>query len=211
MRSEERSGIIAIALLLLWGTLVTEPFRYFATIICDGVTKILSKTPVATHPRISSLIVSLVIVAITILLLKVSSTSASNYYGPVFASISLFVFLIRSLIAKSIDFKMATVLIVSVALIVVIMLLKNERIWIWLSDIYIFSFPMFLISAWVFKPIANLSAKASKYMFISFRSEVDFASSFKGLLTLPGIIWGLFFTILYMLPVLYFVVGRRKG
>lgn len=211
MRSEERSGIIFIVLLLLWGTLISEPFRYFATIINDGLLFAFDKVGLASHHRIEVLLVTVVMVGLVVLLLNISKTSASNYFGPFFSSMSLLVFLIRCLIAKSVDYKTAIILIISVVLITIIMFIKSERIWIWIADIYIFSLPIFLLSAWVFTPIANISDKASKIMFVALKSHMDFASYYKGLLTLPGIVWGVFFAIIMMLPVIYFIVGRRKG
>ena len=211
MRSEERSGIVFLVLLFLWGTLVTEPFRYFVTIINDWLFGFTDKIGLSEHNRISTIIVAVILTLITVGLLKLSSTSASNYFAPVFSSFTLTVFLVRSMLAKDINVKLAVVLIIAVVVILITLFLKIERIWIWLSDLFIFSFPVFLINAWVFTPISSISEKMSKIMFVSYKSNVDFALSFDGLFTLPSLVWGIFFEIIMLLPVIYFVVGRRKG
>lgn len=112
---------------------------------------------------------------------------------------------------NDVDKKEATILIVALVLVLLVMLSKIERIWIWLTDIYILAFPFYIINAWLFKPIADISAKISKYLFICFKSDWSFAASYDSFLTLPSLVWGVFFTILFMMPVLYFVVGRRKS
>lgn len=211
MRSEERSGIVFLVLLFLWGTLVTEPFRYFVTIINDWLFGLVSKTGLSEGSRIGTIIVAVVLTLISVGLLKLSSTSASNYFAPIFSSFTLTVFLVRSMLAKDISVKLAVILIVAVVVILITMFLKIERIWIWLSDLFIFSFPVFLLNAWVFTPIASISEKLSKIMFVSYKSNVNYAINFDGLLSLPAIVWGIFFDILMLLPVIYFVVGRRKG
>ena len=211
MRSEERSGIIAIVMILLWGTLATEPFRYFAEITAGGISFSLSAIGLKAGGKISVLVISVLLVILTLALLILSKKELGKYVPPVAVTLSLLVFLIRCLITGSIETKSAAYLIVSVVLVLLIYLLKLETVWIWLSDAFILAFPVFLLSSWVFVPVSKISAKASRYFFISLKSTTDYAEAFKGLFSIPKIIWGIFFAVLFMLPVLYFIPERRKA
>ena len=211
MRSEERSGIIAIVLILLWGTLATEPFRYFAGITGKGIGLALSKVKVVEGGKICVLVTSAVILLLTVGLLLLSKTDFGKYVAPIAVSIDLLVFLIGCLLNKNINVKMAIVLIVSVVIVLLIYILKLETVWVWLSDAFILSFPVFLVSSWLFVPIAKISTKVGKFFFIAFKSTEDYAAAFKGLFSIPKIVWGIFFAVLLMLPVLYFIPERRKA
>lgn len=211
MRSEERSGIIAIVLILLWGTLATEPFRYFAGITGRGIDLVLSKAGIVSGGKICVLITSAVIVALTVGLLLFSKKEFGKYVAPIAVSIDLLVFLIGCLRSGSVNIKMAIVLIVSVVIILLIYIIKLETAWVWLSDAFILSFPVFLVSSWLFVPISKISTKVGKFFFIAFKSTEDYAAAFKGLFSIPKLIWGIFFVILLMLPVLYFIPERRKA
>ena len=211
MRSEERSGIIAIVMILLWGTLVTEPFRYFATIIAEGINYVLEKIHVPHAGKLEVIIASVVIVLITLLLLFLSRGELGKYLAPIGVSCSLIVFMLRSFLKRSVDVKTAVALIAFVLIILVLYLLKIERIWIWASDAFILSLPIFLLSSWMLVPISRISSKVGKFFFLTFRSSEDYAVAFKGLFSIPKIVWGIFFAILFILPIAYFVPERRKG
>ncbi len=211
MRSEERSGIITIVLILLWGTLATEPFRYFAGITGKGIGLVLSKAGVVSGGKICVLVTSAVIVALTVGLLFLSKKEFGKYIAPIAVSIDLLVFLIGCLRSGNVNIKVSVILIVSVVIVLLIYILKLETVWIWLSDAFILSFPVFLVSSWLFVPISKISAKVGKFFFIAFKSTEDYAAAFKGLFSIPKIIWGIFFVILLMLPVLYFIPERRKA
>ncbi|MBO7450845.1 MAG: hypothetical protein J6U54_10805 [Clostridiales bacterium] len=211
MRSEERSGIIAVVLILLWGTLATEPFRYFAGIVSDGIMYLLSKVSVKSGGKISVLVVSIVLVFLSVALLKLSSGEIGKYIAPIGGSLALLVFLIRCLITRTVDVKVTVALMASVVIFLILLLLKTERILVWLSDAFILSMGAYLVSSWLFVPISKISAKTGKFFFPAFRSTADFAAPFKGIISVPKIIWGIFFTILFMLPIIYFVPGRRKA
>lgn len=165
----------------------------------------------APHGKLSNLVVTVVLLLITVVLLKMSVTRISNYFAPVFGSISLVVFLSRCLMHNDVDKKEAAILIIALAIVLLVMLTRIERIWIWLTDVYILAFPFYIINAWLFKPISDISEKVSKYFFICSKSDLSFAAPYDSFLTLPSIVWGVFFAILMIMPVLYFVVGRRKS
>lgn len=211
MRSEERSGIIAIVMILLWGTLATEPFRYFATIISEGICFVSEKLGVPHAGKIEVLIASFVIALIALLFLFLSRGEFGKYLAPIGVSTSLIVFMIRSLLKQSVDVKTAVALIVFVLAVLVLYFLKIERTWIWISDAFIMSLPIFLLSSWLLVPLSRISGKITKFFFITFRSSEDYAVAFKGLFSIPKIAWGIFFAVLFILPIAYFIPERRKG
>ena len=211
MRSEERSGIIAIALILLWGTLITEPFRYFAEFLSGSLFKAFAKAGSVFEGKLGYLLVSLAVTLICCSLLKLSSFKAGHFIGCGLFAVSMAVFLIRGLKAGEMNkATFITMLIFCLALLFT-GIFKQERILIWFSDAFIFALPMSLLSAWVLRPIASLSGKVGKYLFVVRKSHENFASAFRGFLTVPALVWGIFFCILSLLPVIYLAAGRRKG
>ncbi len=211
MRSEERSGIIAIALILLWGTLITEPFRYFAEIISNGIDKVSDAAGIMHGGKIESIVISVAIGIIAIILLKLSSLKAGHVIGPFMSCIALAVFLINCLRYDDINKGKFAALVIAVVLIFVLAIIRAEKILIWITDAFILALPVYLLVSWVFVPISLISDKVHKYMFICRRSFTNLANAFADFLTVPAIVWGIFFFILTALPVIYFIPGRRKG
>ena len=72
MRSEERAGIVFIALLVLWGTLVTEPFRIFADLLYEGACGLVKVTGLSAEGMIGNTLVIILLAAVTVILMLFS-------------------------------------------------------------------------------------------------------------------------------------------
>ena len=77
MRSEERAGIVSILMLFLWGTLIAEPFHIFARYIATGVTYAMKG--LEANGVVSSIVLYLIVVAVIVLLQKLSKTKLSAF------------------------------------------------------------------------------------------------------------------------------------
>ena len=80
----------------------------------------------------------------------------------------------------------------------------------WIAEVYIFSLPVALITATLFEPIARLGDTVRKILYITRYNEMDVITPFDGLAGIPGIAWGIVFSVLAILPVLYFATQKKK-
>ena len=211
MRSEERSGIIAIALILLWGTLITEPFRYFTELIFGGADKLLLKTGITECGKIEGIIMSVFFGVNAIILIKLSSLKRGIFIGVFLFCLAFTAFLTTCLVEGRIRTGALIVFCVFSIAFILASIFKIESFFIWITDAFLLSFPVFLLFSWILDHIAQMSERASKILFVCRKSTTDLALPFKGFLTAPALVWGVFIFILSVLPVIYFIPGRRKG
>lgn len=127
------------------------------------------------------------------------------------ACVALTVFLIGCLRFSDINKGRLAALAIAVVLMFVLAILRSEKILIWITDAFILALPVYLLFSWILVPVSTVTDKVHKYMFICRKSFTDLANAFSGFLTVPAIVWGIFFFILTALPVIYFIPGRRKG
>jgi len=211
LRSEERSGVIAIILLFLWGLPLSLPFRYYAQILYDSFAHIFEKIYIEPHRSVGTTLILLSLTAITIVLLLITKTEAGKYIGAICACVSLLVFVFSCLNSGTVDIVMATVLISIVLAMILLILFKMNKILIWISDVFVYSIPISLIAGLVFRPLFELG-KAWKYIAYAGRyCPVNIAYAYNKLMSLPALVWGLFFAILLTFPVIYYSFSRKKG
>ena len=58
--------------------------------------------------------------------------------------------------------------------------------------------------------IIDIGGQDSKIIYMDHYHDTDLSGPFAGFLTLPAFVWGLFFTVIISLPVIYYSFSRRK-
>lgn len=208
MRSEERSGIVFIIMLLLWGTLAAEPFHILAGYFYKGLLTVgggLKLPDIAV-----SLIVVFVFTVCTVLLQRIAKSEAAPFIPGIIAVTTLVGFIARTAYHLQVDVGRAAALIIPVVILAVLYLFRLKTVLIWIAEVYIFSLPIALVTATLFEPIARLGDTVRKILYITRYNEMDVVTPFDGLAGIPGIAWGVFFTVLAVLPVIFFATQKKK-
>ena len=209
MRSEERAGIVFLIMLLLWGTLVTEPFHILTRYLYKLMIVIQQslKLPEIVVPVIIFILFTLGFIGLKML----SGTEFVIYIPLAFALFSVAVYIQRCLSKTQIYSVDAIALTVTVVLLLAFYILKLRKALVWCADFYIYSFPVSVICAALFVPIANFGEVIRKILYITRHNEIDFTGSFDGLFGIPALVWGIFMFILVMLPVVYYFLPGHGG
>lgn len=212
MNSSERYGIIAIAMLLLWGTSVTEPFRYFAEKCCRVIS--ICETSIGLEPegKIGVIASAFIIVGITLLMMFIRAVvPESDYSSALLAALVAAAILVGSFKYMEVDFSLAIPVMIWIFIIAVCSILKQTRVLMWITDCFVMALPVFLVNSFIFTPVRSAGWKISKFMFSAAKAKADFGTCFSGFLSVPFIVWGIFFAIMFSLPVVYFSFRGRKG
>ena len=208
MRSEERSGIVFIAMIFLWGTLAAEPFHILTGYFYKGI--FTAGTLIKLPPVVISLAVVLLFTVCTVILQKLAKTDAVPFIPGALAVLTLIVFIQRTADKLQVDVGRAAALIIPVVILAVLYVFRLRFILNWIAEVYIFSLPVALITATLFEPIARLGETVRKILYITRYDEMDVITPFDGLAGIPGIAWGIVFSVLAILPVLYFATQKKK-
>ena len=208
MRSEERSGIVFIIMLLLWGTLVTEPFHILAGYFYKGI---LTAGGALKFPEVvTSLLVVFIFTVCTVLLQRIAKSEAAPFIPGILAVLTLVGFIARTAYHLQVDVGKAAALIIPVVILMVLYIFRLKKVLIWIAEAYIFSLPIALITATLFEPVARLGETVRKILYITRYNEMDVVTPFDGLAGIPGIAWGVFFTVLAALPVIFFATQKKR-
>ncbi|MBR6880912.1 MAG: hypothetical protein IKN14_07525 [Clostridiales bacterium] len=211
MRSEERAGIVFIALLVLWGTLVTEPFRIFADLLYEGACGLVKVTGLSAEGMIGNTLVIILLAAVTVLLMLFSRGRSVIYLPCLITAVCLIIEIVRVAISHKTADSVTVSLTVFAALIFIMHLFRAETVLTWAADIYIISLPVLLFTGLVIMPLASKGGAIKKILYASRYQSCDLASVYNDLLALPAIVWGIAAFILAGLPVVYYSFYRRKG
>jgi len=211
LRSEERFGIIYVLLLLLWGTLITEPLRVFTEYFYDTCVNFEKVVSIAPTERLGNTIIIVFMAIAAVVIIMLSKTNLYKFIPCACFSVSLVVFLIRSLADKAVDSKVATALIIMVAAIGICHLFKLEQILLWLCDICAYSLSVFITVGLIFKPLAAINDTCAKVFYCTRFMDYNLADCYQGFITAPALVWGIFLGILLILPQVYLVFLGRRG
>lgn len=211
MRSEERAGIVAAVLLLLWGTVLTFPLHLF-TVFLERVVNNACGVVLGSAPAVLVQIIKIVILtAVEILLLLVSKTRFACYI-PVSALLLTSVsFVLHCIQIRYFDTKTGIALAIVLILTALIHLFRAEKILLWEGDLFIFSISVHLITGLVAAPLAASYVVMDKLLYIDHYHDTDMSGAFTQFMTLPAFVWGLFFVIILSLPVIYYSFSRKKA
>lgn len=209
MRSEERAGIVFLIMLFLWGTPVAEPFHIFVRYINKIINFIALKAGIP--PVVCAALTCFLLILLTFILQKVSLLSIGDYIPVAIAAGSLVLFIVRTVVKSEVKVNDAVALIVPVAVIMLVYLLRLGKPLVWITDFYVYSIPVALTAATLFVPLSSLNGTLAGLLYITRYNELDIVGPFAGLLGVPGIVWGVFFTVVAALPIVFSATGGRKA
>jgi len=211
LRSEERAGILALILLLTWGTVLTMPLHEFTNLLANFVSDSAMRISEATPTAVVTILQLLSFTVIEVLLLVLSKTRFA-YYIPVLATVAVGINITVSIaMYRSFDAGKAIAIGITLAVLAVLHITKAEKILIWICDLYIYSLSAFIVTGLLFIPLANRFPAVAPILYIKNYQTYDLGLAFSGFLTLPAIVWGVFFSIVLSLPVIYYTFSRRKA
>ena len=209
MRSEERAGIVFAVMLFLWGTVVCDPFRIFARYLIRVSDRVF--TSIGIPGIVSGILMTVLICLLTLVLLKISNTGFVIFIPCAIAAACLGGFTVWGFVKGEVYVPEAVVLAIPVVILIVLYLFKLDKILIWVADVYIFSLPLALITYLITYPLSRSFPALGKILYINRNCDVDLTAPFAGIAGIPGFVWGIFFTVIAALPIIYVTLGRRKG
>lgn len=211
MRSDERSGAVFAALLLLWGTLLAEPLHIYTHYI-RKVTEYTAVTfNMPTDTILMKIIIFIVFTATGCFLFKLSDSS----FGP-FLGTTVILFTFAGYVANSFvdnDISLATVFVFASTLLIlaILHLLRNDQILKWAGDFVIASHAVYLLTNFMFVPLSKLGETIGKILYITNYADTDLSYPFDGLIRIPAAVWGSFIALISLLPMVYLAMTRRKS
>ena len=211
MRSEERAGIVAVILLFLWGTLITEPLRLILDIFCEMLTGTLVRIGLPSDGLANNVVVILVFAVVGLGLTILSKTELSDYIPLVLTCGGMGVFLVRTLITGRMETGKLVAFSVVLIILAALYFLSLKTPLLWITDLFVFSPAVFLVAGLILRPLWKISDITSVLFYSGRLQSVDLAERFDSLLKLPGLVWGIFICVILLLPTVYYSAGRKKG
>lgn len=209
MRSDIRALIVSIVLFGLWGTVITCPFRLVSDIYVHTAQDMVGKLPL---PALACAFIILVLVmGVTCILLFLGKREISDYLALIFSLIACTIYCFKVWQENSFSVDAAAVTAV-VAISVVLVIFRKTEWTRYIADAFIFSLPVHMFYDCIMNPLYRL-IKADIYLLKPFIvvPQTGIFSDVGNLLHVPLLVWGSFFFILSMLPVMYLAGGRREG
>lgn len=210
MRSEERAGLVTAILLVLWGTLLTEPFHVFTDYLYSVLSHLQASMGITTGSVLSSLLIAVILTVICIVLLLMTKTRAAEYIPCGVFCITGVILLVRTISAREFFVKEAVIICIALAAIAILHAAALRKALLWVCDFTVLSIPVFLLVALVTKPLGALGKTIGKILYINSRQGGELAHSFAGLFGLPALLWGAFIFILLALPIIYNCISKRR-
>ena len=211
MRSEERAGIVAVILLFLWGTLITEPLRVILDVFSQILTPCLSRFGLKADGIAGNTVIVVIFALLSLVLTILSKTKISDYIPCAMTCVTLGVYLVRTLVTGTADAGKITALLIVLVLLAVMYFMSAQRPLLWMTDLFVYAPAAFLAGGLILKPLWKISAVMSVIFYSGRLQSMDLSESYDGLLKLPGIAWGIFICIILLLPTAYYSAGRKKG
>lgn len=202
---------MALILSFIWGTVLSLPLHAFTGFLSD-ISDTVTTNLLPSVPDASAMIIKILIIAAVEVLLLILSKTRFAYFIPVTGfCLTGLMFVLRSVTGRSVDASYAVAIGIAVAVLAVLHVLKAEAALLWACDAVIYSISIYLATGLVFKPLSYLGKAADVIFYIKNYQSDDLASAFAGFLTLPGLVWGVFFFVLLTLPVVYYTFSRRSS
>lgn len=208
MRSNERAGIVSVIMLFLWGTLLTEPFHIFADYIAGAAR--LSVKGLHGNDVICALAEYAVLLLVMILMQKLINTKAETYIPCIVAIGSALAFCFTSMTDGHIDLKKGILLAVSVAVVMLFYVIKQETLLKWAAAVYTYSISTAMLTALVFVPLSKMNATLDKILYITRYNGIHITGAFAGAAGLPELVWGIFLAVLASFPIIFFATQKGK-
>ena len=208
MRSNERAGIVSFIMLFLWGTLLTEPFHIFVDYISGAAS--LSVKGMGGNEIMCALSSYVVLLLAIMLLQKLINTKAETFIPCIAAIASAAAFSFRSLTDGHVDLKKGIALAVSVAVVMLFYIIKQEMLLKWAAAVYTYSISTALLTSLVFVPLSKMNKTLDKILYVTRYNGIHITGPFAGLAGLPELVWGLFFAIVASFPIVFFATQKGK-
>lgn len=209
MRSDVRAWVVSILLAGLWGTVLTYPFR----LVSDLISKTSQTIVGGLHlPAIVfAVLVLFLIMGITCLALFLGRQEVYQYYALGLSVLSGIIYCVKVITTRQYSIEAAFVALV-IALPIVLVLLHLDEWTRYIADAFVMALPVSMFYDCVMNPLFRL-LKANIYMLKPFIvvPKTGIFSKVNTLLHMPPLVWGCFFYIIALLPVLYLSGGRKEG
>lgn len=209
MRSDLRALIVSILLFLLWGTVLTYPFRIVSDITCQATEAVAGKLGL---PAIAfAVLVLFVISGITCVMLFLGRMESSEAIALSLSVLACIVYCVRVFRSRSFSIESVFVAVVLAGTIVLILLRKTE--WTrYIAEAFIMALPVRMCYECVMNPLYRL-LKTDLYKLSPFITvpQTGIFSKVGNLLGVDLLVWSGFFFILSILPVIYLSGGRKEG
>ena len=210
MRSEERAGIVAAVLLLLWGTVLTFPLHKFTVFLESSVNTAFGSLIEKAPSVLGAVIPIVILTAVEVALLLLSRTKLACYVPAAAMFVTTAAFVSHTVRVRIFDTKIGAALAIVLILTALLHLFKAEKILLWEGDLFIFAISVHLFTSIVAAPLSSYEVM-DKILYIDNYHDTDLSGAFAGFLTLPAFVWGLFFMVITSLPVIYYSFSRRKA
>ena len=209
MRSDIRALIVSILLFLLWGTVLTYPFRIDSDLICESTEAIVGKLGL---PAIAfAVIVLFIVMGITCVALYLGRMEISDGVALAMALISSIAYSVRVITSRSFSIEAVFVAIVLAGTMVLVLARKTE--WNrYIADAFILALPVRMVYECIMNPLYRL-LKKDLYLLSPFITvpQTSIFSKVGNLLHVDLLVWSGFFFVLTLLPVIYLSGGRKEG
>jgi len=209
VRSDLRALIVSILLFLLWGTVLTYPFRIISDITSQATEAVVGKVHL---PAIAfAVLVLFVISGITCVMLFLGRMESSEAIALSLSVLACIVYCVRVFRSRSFSIESVFVAVVLAGTIVLILLRKTE--WTrYVADAFIMALPVRMCYECIMNPLYRL-LKADLYKLSPFITvpQTGIFSKVGNLLGVDLLVWSGFFFILSLLPVIYLSGGRKEG
>ncbi len=209
MRSDIRALIVSIVLFGLWGTVVTCPFRLVSDLFLQTSQAVVGKIPL---PAIACAVFILFLaMCVTCVLLWLGKREISDYSALIFSILSCILYCVQVIRTRDFSLEAAMVAVVLAGTMALVVFRKTE-ITRYISDAFIMALPVCMFYECVMNPLYRL-IKADIYSLKPFIvvPQTSIFSKVGNLLNIPLLVWGSFFYILALLPVMYCAGGRKEG
>ncbi len=209
MRSDIRALIVSIVLFGLWGTVVTFPFRLVSNLVMTTSEAIVGKLGL---PAIAfAVLVLILVMGIACIALFLGKREISDYYAMIFSILACVIYCWDIIKTRSFSINGLFVALVVGGTMILVLFRKTE--WTrFIADAFIFALPVGMFYECVMNPLYRL-IKADIYALKPFIvvPQTSVFSDVGDLLHIPLVVWGGFFFVLTLLPIMYLAGGRKEG
>ena len=209
MRSDLRALIVSILLFLLWGTVLTYPFRIISDITCQATEAVVGKMGL---PAIAfAVLVLIIIMGITCAMLLLGRMESSDAIATALSLLACIIYCVRVFTSKS--FSIESVFVAVVLAGTIVLVLSNRTEWTrYIADAFILALPVRMCYECIMNPLYRL-LKTDLYKLSPFITvpQTSIFSKVGNLLGVDLLVWSGFFFVVSFLPVIYLAGGRKDG
>lgn len=200
---------MSILLFVLWGTVITGPFRYLAYAFRSVILAICVAAHIPTV--VSGFIVTLALACVVVAFLLLSSRKSAEYMAGIGAILSVLYYFYTCIISRSFN-SLSFPIALGLAAALLFMMLRAESASLWLGDAYFYSIPVLLFYELVLTPLFGMAKISDKLLspFITVPHS-GLSTRIGDLAGLPALVWGVFLFTVTLLPIIFFSKGRAKG